>query len=59
MPTSETDVASLQIRRMSGEATEPEIPVDVGGVEDTWEVETAEEPGESEDGHWSPDSSSA
>ena len=44
MPTSETDVASLQIRRMSGEATEPEIPVDVGGVEDTWEVETAEEP---------------
>ena len=44
MPTSETDVASLQIRRMSGEATEPEIPVEVGGVEDTWEVETAEEP---------------
>ena len=44
MPTSETDVASLQIRRMSGEATQPEIPVDVGDVEDTWEVETAEEP---------------
>ena len=44
MPTSETDVASLQLRRMSGEATEPEIPVDVGGVEDTWEVEAPEDP---------------
>lgn len=44
IPTSETDVASLQIRRMSGEATEPEIPVDAGDVEDTWEVEAPEDP---------------
>jgi len=43
IPTSETDVASLQSTQIGTMSAVSAVPVEIGGVEDTWEVEQPED----------------